>query len=222
MSIVLLVLLVLLCGAGWWSWRALDSHLPPAPTKPHYTIQRFDRVLDEYVSLGSYTALHRMNTEYPRQTKLLIEDVLELGRVEDPGVENKLRHYYLDSTVQVLLDEVHHQFSDLSDLEREFDEAFAKHSKTVPFFRQPHIYAQISCLRQSIIVSDTLIGISLDKYLGEDFPLYAEYFTEEQRSHMNRSAIVEDAVALYMKYQRELCIRHLQHGRNFPEYENPR
>jgi hypothetical protein len=66
----------------------------------------------------------------------------------------------------------------------------------------PHIYTQVSCLNQSIVVSDTLIGISLDKYLGEDFPLYAEYYTAEQRAQMTRDAIVRDAVNAYQQYSR--------------------
>lgn len=164
-------------------------------------IDRFDRVLDEYVSLGSYTALHQMNTQYPMETKLLIEDVLELGRVDEADVEKRLRYYYLDSTVQVLLDEVHRQYGDLSDIESDFDQVFKALRKEDPSFRVPHVYTQISCLNQSIVVGDTLIGISLDKYLGADFPLYREYYSDEQRAQMNRSAIVSDAISAYLQYK---------------------
>jgi hypothetical protein len=161
-------------------------------------IERFDRVLDEYVSLGSGTALHRMNTEYPQQTKLLIEDVLAMGQVSDPDVERKLRYVFLDSTVQILLDEVHRQYGDVSDLERDFQRVFEELRKKDPSFRTPHIYAQISCLNQSIVVSDSLIGISLDKYLGRDFPLYQEFYSPEQRQQMGRDAIVTDAISAYL------------------------
>lgn len=193
---ILCLMLVLLCGIGYWSWNALDDD---REKEPAVRIERFDRVLDEYVSLGSYTALHRLNTEYPMETKLLIENVLQIGRVDEPNVEKKLRHYYLDSTVQVLLDEVHHQYADLSDLETQFAHAFDSLRSVDATFPVPHIYAQIACLRQSIVVTDTLIGVSLDKYLGEDFPLYPHFFTPEQRRHMTRDAIVPDAIELYLK-----------------------
>ena len=167
-------------------------------------IDRYDRVLDEYVSLGSYNALHRMNTQYPMETKLLIEDVLELGRVNEPNVEQRLRTFYLDSTVQVLLDEVHRQYNDISDLEADFNQAFEELQRQDPTFRRPHVYTQISCLNQSIVVGDTLIGISLDKYLGADFPLYREYYTDEQRAQMTREAIVQDAINAYLQYVHSL------------------
>ena len=117
--LILSVLLVLLCAFGVWSWLAKPWEGWFIDDEPATEVQidRYDRVLDEYVSLGSYTALHQMNTQYPVETKLLIEDVLELGFVDEEDVEKRLRYYYLDSTVQVLLDEVHRQYSDLSDLE---------------------------------------------------------------------------------------------------------
>lgn len=200
--LTLLSLLILLCAVGVWSWLAKPWEGWFIDEKPAMTmkIDRYDRLLDEYVSLGSYTALHRMNTQYPMETKLLIEDVLELGRVDEPDVEKRLRHYYLDSTVQVLLDEVHRQYSDLSDVEADFEHVFRQLKKEDPSFREPHVYSQVSCLNQSIVVGDTLIGISLDKYLGTDFPLYKEYYSDEQRAQMNRSAIVSDAISAYMQY----------------------
>ncbi|MBP5771121.1 MAG: gliding motility protein GldB [Bacteroidaceae bacterium] len=195
---VLVLLLVLLCGVGIWGLGLFSSKKEASTVH----IDRFDRVLDEYVSLGSYTALQRMNTQYPRETKLLIEDVLSLGRVDDPNVERELRRFYLDSTVQMLLDEVHRQYTDLSDLEADFGHAFEKLKEKDPAFRVPHIYTQISCLNQSIVIGDTLIGISLDKYLGEDFPLYKDFYTPEQRAQMNRNAIVSDAVSLYLQFHK--------------------
>ena len=195
--ICFVLLLIAACCVGLWGWRLLRDE-----SIGEVHIDRYDRVLDEYVSLGSGTALNRMNTEYPRQTKLLIEDVLELGEVSDPDIERELRHYYLDSTVQVLLDEVHRQYSDVSDLEADFARVFKMLKKNDPSFKTPHIYTQISCLNQSIVVSDTLIGISLDKYLGEDFPLYHEFYTPQQRRQMDRSAIVTDAVSTYLQLRR--------------------
>ncbi len=198
----LFLLLAMLCIAGVWALFSKPWHgeMVSKPLQQKVVIDRYDRVLDEYVSLGSYAALHRMNTQYPMETKLLIEDVLDIGRVNEPNVEQRLRYFYLDSTVQLLLDEVHRQYGDMSDLEADFDRAFDELKKQDPNFQRPHIYTQISCLNQSIVVGDTLIGISLDKYLGADFPLYQQYYSEEQRAQMTRDAIVQDAINAYMQY----------------------
>ena len=201
-STILQTLLLALCAIGVWSWLERPWEGWQGRPAPAMRIERFDRILDEYVSLGSNTALARMNMEYPRQTKMLIENVLNIGRIDEPDIEKKLRTYYLDSTVQVLLEEVHRQYADLSDVEAALQKAFDEAKKQDPTLRTPRVYAQISCLRQSIIVSDTLIGISLDKYLGADFPLYRDYYSEEQRRQMTRDSIASDALRFYLHTQR--------------------
>lgn len=198
----LFTLLLLLCAVGVWSWLARPWEgwtLESDHEQPHsgIVIDRYDRVLDEYVSLGSYTALHKMNTEYTALTTKLIEDVLELGSAMEPDVENRMRYLYLDSTMQELLDAVHAQYNDVRDLEAEFDRAFKEEEQRNPSFQRPHVYTLIGRLGRSIVVSDTIIGISLDKYLGADSPFYDGRFSDEQRAHMNRSDIVRDALSAY-------------------------
>ena len=199
----LFILLFLLCAVGVWSWLArpwegwtlTDEDKGNAPQG--VVIDRYDRLLDEYVSLGSYTALHRMNTEYTAQTTMLIEDVLELGSAMEPDVEKRMRYLYLDSTMQELLDAVHAQYADIKDIEASFESAFKEQERINPRFKRPHVYTQIGRLGQSIVVNDSLIGISLDKYLGADSPFYEGRFTDEQRARMNRSDIVPDAIKAY-------------------------
>ena len=93
---------------AWWSDEA---------GKEESRIFRYDRLVDEFVSLNSFSALQRMNTEFPTPTRLLIEDVLGIGRVEDAHIEQHLRDYFLDSTMQILLQDVHSEYSDLSEEE---------------------------------------------------------------------------------------------------------
>ena len=83
-------LILLLAVLGVWSWTARPwrGWAIVADEPEHVVhIDRFDRLLDEYVSLGSYSALQRMNTNYPQQTKHLIEDVLQLGHIEESDIE---------------------------------------------------------------------------------------------------------------------------------------
>ena len=183
-NVCLIMLCVVLVVSCKWADRLSDAKQDEEQT---VKIDRYDRVLDEYVSLNSYSAKQKMNLEYPLETKLLIEDVLAIGHVDEPDVEKRLRRLYLDSTMQVLLDEVHRQYVDMSDIEQQLERAFRKLEKESPDFRRPHIYTQVSCMNQSIVVGDTLIGISLDKYLGTDFPLYLRYFTANQRESMTRA-----------------------------------
>ncbi len=164
-------------------------------------IFRYDRLVDEFVSLNSFASLQRMNTEYPAATRLLIEDVLAIGSVEDPRIEQRLRKYYLDSTMQVLLEDVHDEYTDLDAEGAEISSVFEQVKKADPGFRIPFMYAQISGLNQSVVVGDSLLGISLDKYLGRDYPLYRKYYRDYQRRVMDRSRLVPDALFYYLSHE---------------------
>ena len=163
-------------------------------------IFRYDRLVDEFVSLNSFSSLQRMNTEYPVPTRLLIEDVLSIGSVQEPRIEQCLRDFYLDSTMQMLLEDVHNEFADLDGEEQEISSVFYQIKKADPAFKIPFMYAQISGLNQSIVVGDSLLGISLDKYLGPDYPLYVRYYHDYQRRVMGREWLVPDALFFYLSY----------------------
>lgn len=192
-SIILFCLLLLLSSCQWHfnSWFSDEAG-------QEGKIFRYDRIVDEFVSLNSFAALQRMNTEYPQATRLLIEDVLEIGHVQDNHIEQRLREFYLDSTMQVLFEAVHQEFGDLHPEEVELGKAFRKLKKIDPEFRIPHLYSQISGLNQSIVVGDSVLGISLDKYLGENFPLYKKYYYACQRRQFKRDRIVPDVLYYYL------------------------
>lgn len=188
---IILSLLLSACHTDWQKWMHTQE-------EKSMTIRRYDRLLDEFVSLNSYSALQRMNTDYPQETRLLIENVLSLGSVEDPNIDRKIREYFLDSTLQVILQDVHQNYPNLTYEEKRLGTLFSKLEQEDPNFKTPAIYTQISALNQSIIVGDSVLGISLDKYLGADYPLYASYYYPCQRRSMKRERIVSDAASFYM------------------------
>ena len=51
---------------------------------------------------------------------------------------------------------------------------------------------------QSIVVGEHSVGISLDKYMGSDYPLYKKFYTPQQRSTMQPQYIVPDCLTFYL------------------------
>lgn len=189
--------LLLLLSSCEWRKASWEMH---EVTTEREKIYRYDRLVDEFVSLNSFSALQRMNTEFPTATRLLIEDVLTIGSVEDAHIERRLREYYLDSTIQVLLQDVHKEYADLSAEEKDLFSVFQQIKMFDSSFRIPQIYTQVSGLNQSIVVGDSILGISLDKYLGADYPLYKKYFYDWQYRRMDRTRLVPDALYFYLSY----------------------
>lgn len=197
-SLFFFVVLTLVFSSCQWapaSWQTEEAK------SEDMRIHRYDRLVDEFVSLNSFTALQRMNTEYPRATRLLIEDVLAVGTVQDELIEQRLREFYLDSTMQVLIDDVHKEYADLRGEEKEIFSVFTHIKKADRDFRIPLVYVQVSGLNQSIVVGDSVLGISLDKYLGRDYPLYKKYYHDYQRRPMDRSRLVPEALFFYLTHE---------------------
>lgn len=162
-------------------------------------IERYDRLERHFLTSGDISALQQMKTEYPMQTRTLIEDVLRLGHVDEPDINNRFLVFFQDSTLQTLISDVEKQYADMSDIEKALSEAFARLEEMIPTLQQPHVYAQIGSLDQSIVVGEGMLGISLDKYLGKYHPVYLRYgYTERQREMMTREFIVPDCLGFYL------------------------
>lgn len=164
-------------------------------------IIRYDRIVDDYVNTGNVAQWQRMNTEFPKETRALIEDVLKLGPADADEVGDSLCIFYKDTTLQHLRNDVARQYNDLSEYEKQLSTAFERLKEEKSDIVVPKIYAQNSALNQSIVVGDSLIGISLDKYLGSQYPLYQNHFNANQRATMEPSRIVIDCLLFYLNQQ---------------------
>lgn len=190
----MLVCLVACAGCQWYLRPSQEAN--DAET---VTIGRFDRMELLYLGTGDLAALQQMKTNYPTETRTLIEDVLQLGRVDEPDINARFLLFFQDSTLQSLMADVDSQYRDVADLERQLSEAFARLCRFLPDFVVPRVYAQVGALDESIVAGDGMLGISLDKYLGENHPVYLKYgYTEEQRKMMTRQYIVPDCLGFYL------------------------
>lgn len=162
------------------------------------SVVRFDQLLNEYVEFNSFSALQKMNTLYPAESKLLIEDILELGQVSDADINERLRTYFSDSTLKVLMRDALLKFDDMSHLEKQFTKGFRWLKDEVPDIKVPMVYAQISALNGSVVVGDSLLGFSIDKYMGEDYPIYKRFYYDYQRKSMSPERIVPDCFLFFL------------------------
>ena len=161
-------------------------------------VQRYDRLECRYLTTGDYSALQQMSTDFPRETRTLIEDMLQLGEVNDSHIYERFLNFYQDTTLQVIIADVEQQYADMEDINKTLSQAFSRLEKWLPDFEYPVVYTQVGALNQSIVVGDHLIGISLDKYLGADYPAYAQFYEESQRQTMQRANIVPDCLVFYL------------------------
>jgi len=191
----LLLLTLLACVGCQWQLHPSDD----AKASEGITLERFDRMEILYLTDGDFAALQQMKTLYPSETRTLIEDVLKLGMVDEPDINTRFLLFFQDSTLQVLMQDVKEQYKDVDDLNEDLTKGFIKLRSLIPNLEMPRVYTQVGSLDQSVVIDDSLVGISLDKYLGADYPIYQKYgYTERQRSTMTREYIVPDCLGFYL------------------------
>ena len=161
-------------------------------------VKRYDRLESRYLTTGDFSALQSMNTDYPIETRTLIEKVLQIGVVTDPNISNKFLMFYQDSVLQSLLSDVESEYANIDDINQGLTDGFNRLAEDIPGLKRPEIYMQIGALDQSIIVGENSIGICLDKYMGEDYPLYQRYYLQKQLKSMDRNSIVPDCLSFYL------------------------
>lgn len=159
---------------------------------------RYDRLQFEATAMNSFSALQKMSLDCPRATKILIEDVLMLGTVDEPAINERLCEYYSDTILLRLMQDATEKFKDMTSLEKGFTEGFHRLREEIPSFPIPAVYSQISALNQSVVVGDSLLGFSIYKYMGEDYPLYRRYYYDYQRRSMNPDRILPDCFTFYL------------------------
>lgn len=187
----MLVSLLQACQLKLWDDDSSES-------ETEVTIARYDRLQSRYLTTGDFSALQSMNTTYPMETRTLVENVLQLGTVDMPDINERLLKFYQDTTLQGIIAEAEMKYAKMDDINEELSSAFSKLRKEIPELPIPTVYAQIGALTQSIIIGERVIGVCLDKYLGSDCQYYPRYYHPYQFKTMNRDHLVPDCLTFYL------------------------
>ena len=179
---------------------ACELRLKPFEEESEHRMEvfRYDRLESQYLTTGDFSALQQMSTEYTMETRTLIEDILHIGEVNDPQINKKFLTFFQDSTLQMIVSDAESQYANMDDINQQLNKAFFNLKGRLPDMPLPQVYAQIGALDQSIVIGNQSIGISLDKYLGEDYPLYKKFYSASQLKAMSRSYIVPDCLSFYL------------------------
>ena len=84
---ILLVVMLICIGCEW------HLAVPADEMEQTFAIERYDRIESLYLTTGDFAALQQMNIGYPQQTRMLIEDVLQIGNVNEPEINGKFLHF---------------------------------------------------------------------------------------------------------------------------------
>jgi hypothetical protein len=148
-------------------------------------------------SLPSFTTKEQLTgflTRHPAIRELF------LGREEYPSdtafINDRFRKFS-NPHIDTLLMETHRIFGDASKLKQEFTQAFANLKYYYPDFQAPKIQTMITGFERDIYVSDTLIIVGLDYYLGQGAKYQILNLYDYMKRRYHPGFIVPSAMLLY-------------------------
>lgn len=169
-------------------------------------LRRFDRDFFSIDSNDVLPGLNRLHENYPQLTGIFLQNILGLDSASTlPGVKRFLhQHAPVDSAVTDV-------FGNTDWLKKDFEKAFRYVKYYFPEYKVPAIITvlgPVDALAQTSggytpdFIGPDFMGISLQFYLGKDFPLYQEpWFVEKvapayRSRRFSREYILGDAMQL--------------------------
>ncbi|MDR0835245.1 MAG: gliding motility protein GldB, partial [Tannerella sp.] len=162
-----------------------------AEINPGLQIQRFDCDLYHYLIDNEPDSCLNKDSAFLNEFG---KNVIRIGLPDSSGFYDRLKNFFSEPTLMKLYRDEQEKFTDISSINQELADGMAVLLQHFPALKQPELYFHVSGLNQNVIVTDDLLSISADKYMGVDYPLYQDFFYDYQRQLMSPDRIVPDAL----------------------------
>lgn len=189
------ILLTFLMTIGFCSCNGQNTNANNITTATPMPINRFDKALFQLINSDDTTLNQQLLNQYPLMTEILGKGILNMQSPEMPGFFNKLENFYSEPTLKNLYADAIKKYDSVTETEQSLGNAFAWIQDKFPTMQIPALYMHVSGFNQNVLVGDSLLSLSIDKYMGEDYPLYQDFFYDYQRRKMQPSHVVPDYIA---------------------------
>ncbi len=160
-------------------------------------IERFDQELPRYIQATDTSAITAFQAQYAPFFPVYCRHILGLN--DSPDYREGLQFFLHNEAIARLYADVQTTFAADTTWVTQLSNAFARYERLFPGKRAPRLLTHVSGLNQSVITMDSLLSISLDCYLGADYPLYEQRYYEYERPLHKSCRIAIDAAEVWLR-----------------------
>ncbi len=197
---------LILVGILAFLWYFLNNPKNPlkidiSDMEVNMEIQRFDQDLfADFDDIESH-ALH-LETQYPDFFPLFTQQIIKIGYTGSKSFNQYLDAFITDYTVTQAKDAVSEAFQHVSDIEASLNDGFQHFLYYFPDYQPPKIITFIAGFNHSVVTTDKLIGIGLDKYLGAECEFYQMMkIPQYAAKNMRREMIPVDCMSAWAEME---------------------
>ncbi len=177
-------------GCGMLSGK--ETSYEPVP------IRRFDKDLYQLILVDSPERQQVLAHTYPRMFRVLGLSLFNEQETQSDEFFDRLVNYYSEPNLNKLYRDALAKYETVERIESDLGRAFGYMREQFPEKHTPVVYMHVSGLYQNVLVDDSLLSISIDKYLGADYPLYRDYFDAYRRRGMTPDYVVPDYLTAWL------------------------
>jgi hypothetical protein len=161
-------------------------------------IERFDKDFRQYLNDKGVASKHQLISKYPILLSAFGKVIVNNSEAAQPNFFQSLDKYFSDTTLLKIYDDAVKKFDNVEKIEHELSLANEHLWDIYPGKQLPRLSMHVSGFKQNVIVTDSIISLSIDKYLGSDYPIYKDYFYDYQRAQMKPEFVTRDYLRAYI------------------------
>ncbi|MBD79272.1 MAG: hypothetical protein CL840_10155 [Crocinitomicaceae bacterium] len=158
---------------------------------------RFNRFEQELFDSGASMneKVTRFNTDYNTFFLRYCENVLRVGSPNSPAFEGNLNGFVSDPEIQTIYGKVQEEYANMDIEKVELEKALKRYHVYFPDNIVPWVVTLVSGFAYPVVVTDSILGIGLDMYMGTDFSYYDMMRVPLfRKNRMDRKFLVKDAL----------------------------
>jgi len=133
---------------------------------------------------------------------LLSKSIFQTIDTDSAAFFNMIKNIYSEPTLKSLYKDAITFYDTTSpvtqQIEKELSYGFRRLRELFPNLQIPAVYMHVSGLQQNMIVADSLLSLSIDKYMGVDYPIYKDFFYDFQRKSMRPERVAIDGLYAWL------------------------
>lgn len=184
---------------------------------------RFERDLFSFGDTVTVENVKTLSAKYSSFFDLYCMRMIRIRYDNDSLAAIDLTHFINDADVKVIYAKTDSAFKNTDEIERKCNEAFKHYAHYFPSKPIPQIVTYISAFNYQVITADSILGIGLDMYLGEQNELmYASIgIPKYMYARFTKEYILSDAIKRWFeseydggKVKQELLSQMIYRGKN--------
>ena len=160
-----------------------------------FEIIRFDVDLYRYLTQNDSDSVIQNHSDF---LDIFGAGILDIGKSDSAGFYSRLKNYFSEPTLMGIYKDEQEKFADITEVNEELLNGLHLLLQQFPQIKPPKVYMHVSGFNQNVVVTDDILSLSADKYLGYDYPVYQNFFSDFQRQLMNPDRIVPDYLLGFM------------------------